>query len=232
MTEKLTQQNKNLADFAYITSHNLRSPVSNLNTLLSLYETEEDPAEKEMLFSKFGIVINHLTSTLNELIEALKVKVNTDVELETLSFEDCFNKTVEIIAGKILQHQVTITSDFSKVNEMEYNKEYLESIFLNLIGNAIKYRSPQRKPVIHVKTNLTDKKEIVLSIQDNGLGIDLERHGSKMFKLHKTFHRHPQAKGVGLFMTHAQIEALGGVITVESEVEVGTTFKVIFNKKS
>ena len=101
-------------------------------------------------------------------------------------------------------------------------------IFLNLISNAIKYSSPDRIPEIDIASNLVNKK-IMLTIKDNGLGIDLKKHGHKLFGLNKVFHRHPNAQGIGLFLTKAQIETMGGTIYAESEVNIGTTFYITLN---
>ncbi len=104
---------------------------------------------------------------------------------------------------------------------------YVDSILLNLLTNSIKYSSPERKPVIRIISEHIDEK-IVLTFSDNGLGIDLERHGDKLFGMYKTFHRNKDAKGIGLFITKNQIEAMNGWIEVESAVNVGTTFKLYF----
>jgi two-component system aerobic respiration control sensor histidine kinase ArcB len=108
---------------------------------------------------------------------------------------------------------------------------YLDSILLNLLSNAIKYRSAQRPPLIHVRAH-QEVDSVVLEVQDNGLGIDLVKNQSKLFGMYKTFHDNEDARGVGLFITKNHVEAMGGAITVVSEVEVGTTFKVCFNENS
>ena len=227
-TAELTARNKQLAEFNHITSHNLRAPVSNLNALLDLWKGEGNEDLKEVLFEKFEIVTNHLTVTLNSLIESLKVTNNIDVTVQKLSFKETLNKTEEILAAEILKTKTVIKSDFSNKDTILYNQIYLESIFLNLISNAIKYKSPDRTPEIRLKSNTVNGK-IKLSIKDNGLGIDLKRHGHKLFGLNKVFHRHPEANGIGLFITKTQIEAMGGSIYAESEVNVGTTFFITFN---
>ena len=229
LANKLTIQNTQLADFAQITSHNLRAPVSNLNSLLAFYNIAETEDEKVILFDKFETVINHLTETLNTLIKALKSKNEGIENMETITFDDILNKTKEILSGQILKTNAKITSDFSKSPNIEYNKFYLESIFLNLLSNAIKYKSEDRAPDIFIQSVIEDGVQ-KLTFKDNGLGINLKRHGHKMFGLNKVFHRHPDAKGVGLFMTKVQIESLGGSITVESEVNTGSSFKINFNK--
>ncbi|RXG23363.1 PAS domain S-box protein [Leeuwenhoekiella aequorea] len=228
LANKLTAQNTQLADFVHITSHNLRAPVSNLNSLLEFYNTSDTDEEKDILFEKFEKVINHLTLTLNTLIEALKTKSETDKALEVISLESVLSKTQEILSGEIIQSNIQITSDFEALKKVSYNKVYLESIFLNLMSNAIKYRSKEKLPKLHIMSQIIDKK-IILSFEDNGLGIDLMRNGNKLFGLNKVFHRHPEAKGVGLFMTKMQVEAMGGTIAAKSKVNEGTTFIINLN---
>ncbi|WBU89340.1 PAS domain-containing sensor histidine kinase [Cellulophaga omnivescoria] len=228
LTDNLLNKNRQLADFAHITSHNLRAPVSNLNSLLGFYNSATDEEDKAEIFGKFEIVIGHLTETLDTLVEALKTSNGAPTELKKLNFEDILNKTKEILTGEIEATNATIISDFSLVDSVLYSKLYLESIFLNLMSNALKYKSPDRDPVIELKTTLI-KNRITLTVKDNGLGIDLEKHGHKLFGLNKVFHRHPQAKGIGLFMTKVQIESLGGTISAKSQVNEGTTFIVTLN---
>ncbi|MEP2237585.1 MAG: PAS domain S-box protein [Maribacter sp.] len=226
--QKLSSQNQQLADFTHITSHNLRAPVANLNSLLEIYSYSDDEEERADIFDKFSNVIDHLSSTLNTLIEALKTKVgDANENLEKCDFNNAFENTTEILSGEILKSGATVTGDFSRISNIDYNSIYLESIFLNLIGNAIKYRSENRSPEINITSEIINGK-INLKFQDNGLGIDLKKHGHKLFGLNKIFHRHPDAKGVGLFLTKTQIEAMGGTITAASEVNVGTTFIINF----
>lgn len=228
-TQKLKSQNQQLADFTHITSHNLRAPVANLNSLLEIYSYAENDEERTDIFNKFSSVIDHLSSTLNTLIEALKAKVgDANENIEKVYFEDVFKDTSQILSGAILKSNAVIDTDFSQLTHISYNKIYMESIFLNLIGNAIKYSAEDRAPHIEIKTEV--KNEInIITFKDNGLGIDLKKHGSKLFGLNKVFHRHPDAKGVGLYLTKTQIEAMGGTISATSEVNVGTTFTIKFN---
>lgn len=228
LAQKLTVQNNQLADFAHIASHNLRAPVSNLNSLLGFYNTSESDEDKIILFKKFEKVILHLTLTLNTLVDAIKIKNNSAKEFEVISFEEVLDKTKEMLSGEIIKTGTIITSNFSQISKINYNRIYLESIFLNLVGNAIKYRVEDRTPEIVIESKIVNGK-IKLKFKDNGMGIDLEKHGHKLFGLNKVFHRHPEAKGVGLFMTKTQIEALNGNINAISEVNVGTTFNINFN---
>lgn len=228
LAQKLTIQNSQLADFAHITSHNLRAPVSNLNSLLDFYNSAESEQEKMSLFKKFEKVIHHLTLTLNTLVESLRTKNVSLEDIEEVFFDEVLTKTKEILSAQIMNTSAIITSDFSKIKKINYNKIYLESIFLNLLSNSIKYKAEYHAPKIFIESDLEDGK-IKITFKDNGLGIDLEKHGHKLFGLNKTFHRHKEAKGVGLFMTKTQIEAMGGEISASSKVNEGTTFYINLN---
>lgn len=227
LTKRLTHQNKQLEDFAYITSHNLRSHNTNLISLLNLYATEKNSQEKEIIFSKFVTTVERLGETLEQLVESTKIRADINVKKEEINFHEIFNKAKDTLEGQIQEMGAEIKADFEKVSTIKYNKIYLESILLNLLSNALKYSSPKRKPMVMLETKEINGKTMLV-VKDNGLGIDMDLNGHKVFGLHKTFHEHKAAKGLGLFMTKAQIEALGGEISLESEVDKGTEFRIIF----
>lgn len=228
---QLQQKNQQLLNFAHITSHNLRSPVSNLNSLLWLYKESQTEEEKALLFEKFETVIHNLSETLNELVDALKIQEDTGKKKESLLFEDIFKKVKDSMIGKIMETEAVVSYNFTKAPAIEYPRLYLESILQNLLSNSLKYRSQARTPVIYAET-LFEDGVLMLKFKDNGIGIDMNRHSDKLFGLNKTFHRHEEAKGVGLFITKTQVEAMGGSITAISEVDKGSTFIIHFNKKN
>ncbi|RZJ70898.1 HAMP domain-containing sensor histidine kinase [Flavobacterium sp.] len=227
--EELAYQNQQLNDFANITSHNLRSSSSNMQSLVSLVDEESSIEEYKNIFAMMKKVAHNLHESLNDLIEILRIKKNKALEKESVSFDEVFDKVVGTLQGDILNHKASVTSDFAQVKTVMFSKIYLESVLQNLIGNAMKYKSPERLPEIKAWTQYIDG-EIALHIQDNGLGIDLEKHGNKVFGMYQMFHKHPEAKGIGLFITKAQIENLGGTISVESDGKTGTTFIVKFGR--
>lgn len=114
--------------------------------------------------------------------------------------------------------------------EVKYAPIYFESILMNLISNAIKYKSEERLPVIRISALTNADGDKILQVKDNGMGINMKRNGGKIFKLHSTFARNKSGKGLGLFMTKQQIEAMGGEIEVDSELGVGTTFTINLDK--
>jgi len=224
-TTYLIKQNDVLENFAYIVSHNLRAPVSNLRPLLQFYKKEINLEKKDIYIDKIEISINNLNNILNELLDVIAIR--NDLKSETIDFESTLLKIIESFQGQIIESKAQITYDFSKVPEIEYPSIYLESIIQNLLSNSLKYKSSERIPVIHFETKLINNK-IQLSIIDNGLGIDLEENGTLLFGFYKTFHKHPEAKGLGLFLIKKQIEIMGGNITAKSQVNKGTTFEIIF----
>lgn len=228
LAKRLTHQNEQLASFAHIVSHNLRSHVGNLSSLLHLHKLAE-PKEKDDLFVMFEKVAQHLSTTLNDLIESVRIKEDISKERHVIYFQQVLTKTKEILASQILESNAIITHTF-RIQSIEYPSIYLESIFLNLLSNAIKYRSANRPLHVNLETVLKDG-ELILKVEDNGEGINLALHRDKLFGFYKTFTTRKDSKGIGLFITKTQIEAMGGTIEVESEANKGTLFTINFNKK-
>lgn len=229
IAEDLKLKNDQLEEFTQIVSHNLRSPVGNIITLLEFIENSVTEAEKSEYLNLLKVSAEKIQSTLTELHEVLRIKQNTNIEKTNLSFFETLAATKLLLHTQIVQSNTIIEADFSACETIFYPKVYLDSIMLNLISNAIKYSKKNVPPIIRIKT---EKKNgvCIMTCSDNGLGIDLEKNSQKLFKLHKTFHEHPESRGIGLFMIKNQIEAMGGSIKAESKVNNGTTFIVKFNE--
>jgi PAS domain S-box-containing protein len=228
LANHLQKKNAKLLNFAHVASHNLRSPAGNLKALLQFYKWAENQEEKDQLFEKIETVSASLSETLNNLVDSLKYQEDTEVKMEHLSFATVFDKIKQDITGQILQSDAQITTDFSKLPFINYPKDYLESILLNLLTNAIKYRSEERPLQVKIETEIRLEKPVLI-FSDNGLGIDMDKFGNKLFGLNKTFHGNAEAKGVGLFITKTQVEAMGGTIAVNSKLNEGTTFTIEFS---
>lgn len=230
LIRELTQINQDLRQFSYITSHNIRSPLSNLLGLLKMLNTSTitDPMTLTVL-EGFKTSTNQLNDTINDLLKILVIKENVNVQQELIDFETIWNKITQMTQQLIQDAGTTININFEKAPSVNFNISYLESILLNLLSNALKYRSNKRPLEIWVKTRNTSKG-IELIFTDNGLGIDLKRHKNKVFGLYQRFHNHPDSKGIGLYMVQAQVKSLGGNISVKSEVDKGTQFSILFKK--
>jgi len=229
IADDLKRKNEQLDEFTQIVSHNLRSPVSNIISLLDFYEKSSDEKEKISFITMLREASTKMSNSLHELNEVLKIKENKDIAHQELLFENVLANVKQQLNIQIADSKVVINTDFLRAPLISYPNIYLESIFMNLLSNAIKYRSPNRTPEISFSTH-QENGEILMKVKDNGLGIDLKKYGHHVFKLRKTFHKHPESRGIGLFMIKNQIEALGGEIFIESVENVGTTFTVKFVK--
>ena len=228
LIEELTKINKDLKQFSYITSHNLRGPVTNLISMVDLIETSDIQNERTLqLIQGFSTSTYQLNETLNDLINILIVKSNTNLDIESLDFDKVFAKVQQSIQSLIVESKAVIQTDFQSAPRIPFNQAYLESIFLNLLTNAIKYASPDRPLEIIIKSTVNQGKT-QLKFLDNGLGMNMAKVKDRIFGLHQRFHNHPDSKGIGLYLTHSQITAMGGSIEVESIENVGTTFTITF----
>lgn len=230
LREKLVKNNQDLQQFSFITSHNLRAPVANLLGLLNLFNKENisDPFN-EVLIEKFEDAANQLNNTLSDLIEILVLKSDSEIPLEEINLKNFTHQILKNIESKLTETETIITTDFKTINSIKYNKVYLESIFQNIITNAIKYRSNERKPVIHISTQ-EEEQWVIILFKDNGVGIDLNRYKDRVFGMYQRFHSEKEGKGLGLYIVKSQISAMGGKIEVESNLNIGTTFKVYIKK--
>ena len=231
LIRELTLNNKDLKQFSYITSHNLRAPLSNLSGLLNLIE--DIPIENEELkeildgFSKSTHLLNE---TINDLVKVVIIKDNPSIIKEKVIIKDIFENVFDQLSFLIGLYKPIIKIELEKASILSINKSYLESIFLNLMTNALKYRAPSRKLRISITSKVT-KASVTIVFKDNGIGIDMERNRDKIFGLYQRFHNYADSKGLGLYLVKSQVETMGGTITVESEVNKGTTFTLIFKNE-
>ena len=224
-------QNKKLINFAHIVSHNLRSHSANFSMLLQFLKSEDNEKEREHIENMLTQASDNLLETLENLNQVVDINTNINLKKEQLNIHDTIVKVQHSLAAFLDKNQVQFNNKVDKKLVVKSVPAYLDSIILNLLTNAVKYRDPNRKPVITLTTKKLDQK-VILSVSDNGLGIDLERYGDKIFGMYKTFHNNKDAKGFGLYLVRNQVEAMGGRITVNSEVDKGTTFNVYFNEES
>ncbi len=231
LIRELTQNNKDLKQFSYITSHNLRAPLSNLIGLLNLIE--EMPIENQELteiLNGFSKSTHLLNDTINDLVKVIIIKDNTSIQKEEIPLREVFENILSQLNFQIELYKPIIKLDFEKASTINVNKAYIESILLNLLTNSIKYKSEHRELKIDVSTKEVDNT-VVLLFKDNGIGIDLVRNKTKVFGLYQRFHNYPDSKGLGLYLVKSQVETMGGTIEIESEVNKGTTFTLIFKKE-
>ena len=220
--------NQELDDFIYAASHDLKSPINNLEGLIILCQVEEvmKPSGLELI-DNIQLSIARLRKTINGLTDVMKTDKSPMDDVEENSFESILNE-FRMENNYLLQEaEAEINTDLD-VQKIRYSKVGMKSILQNLLTNAVKYRSPQRKCVILIRT-FTQAGKIILQVSDNGLGMDLDRNRDRLFKMFNRLHDHVEGTGVGLYMIKRIIERHGGSIVVKSQVNKGTTFSITLN---
>jgi signal transduction histidine kinase len=225
-SEMITQNSK-LQQFAYIISHNLRAPIARLLGLSDLVERETKPKEKEKIIQLMRMASKELNEVITDIGEVLVIQKAGNKVLEKVNLQENLDKVRRILSKEINETKTVIQSNFSQAKTFKSFQTYIESIFLNLISNSIKYRKPNERPLINISASINNGY-ITLKFKDNGMGINLKRDKQNLFGLYKRFYFHVEGKGLGLYLVKTQVEALGGTIEVKSELDTGTEFIIKF----
>jgi PAS domain S-box-containing protein len=224
----LTKANNELKQLTYTTSHNLRSPVNNLLSIFNLIkdkkiENEEIAELLDMLEESTG----NLRNTLNNYVDSLIQKKSLNIAVGPISFTEALNEITNSLRSLIIDTKTIINSNFNEIDLITFNKAYLESIFLNLISNSIKYAKPNTYPQIFIESK-KGNGIATLIFRDEGLGFDLEKDKDRIFGFNQTFHENKDSKGIGLYLVHNHVTSLGGQIDIDSRINEGTTFTITF----
>jgi two-component system, sensor histidine kinase and response regulator len=233
MNTELKKVNNDLDNFVYTASHDLKAPVSNIEGLVNaLNDCINDPKSHTedvmVLLEMIGRSINKFKGTIQDLTEITKIQKNLDEEIEIVDINDVLDDIKLSIQELVINSQAEIKVDFNNCSQIRFSRKNLKSILYNLLTNAIKYRDPNKKLKIFIKTKEAGDF-IVLSVKDNGLGMDL-KPDTKIFSMFKRLHDHVEGSGIGLYIVKRIVTNAGGKIEVESKVGEGSVFKVYFMK--
>lgn len=224
---ELSQNNNDLKQFSYVTSHNLRAPIAHLLGLTSLID-HDNIQDKSLVKILEGIRQSALNfdDTVKDLAKVLIIKDQTSISKKRIYLLTVLDKVIKQLDLKY-NRDLDIVYDFGIEPVVQFTNAYMESILLNLFTNALKYKSFARKLAIRISLH-KEENFIVLKFSDNGIGIDTEKYKDKLFKLYQRFHNQSEGKGLGLYLIKTQLDALGGTIEIESKIDVGTTFIIKF----
>lgn len=226
ITADLIQHDKDLEQFTYIISHNLRAPVANILGLADMMRDHELDNEAKMeVFDRVVQSIKNIDTVIKDLNQVLQTREMLNAKKEVVYFDNIIEAFQASIHDIVLNEKVQFNYNFDDAESIFCIPSYINSVFYNLLSNSIKYRKPGVPPVITVKSCKLSGK-IELHFKDNGKGIDLEKHSPHVFGMYKRFDPGMEGKGLGLFMVKTQIEALGGTIKVKSKPDVGTEFVI------
>jgi PAS domain S-box-containing protein len=228
LLNNLTNINRDLKQLTYSTSHDLRLPVSNLLSIFNLMDVSKIEDQETLEFiDMLKSSTENLKDTLNNYVDSLNRENVLTVHAGELDLNESLNTVLHALGSLIQQSKATINVDFSAFAKINFNRAYLESIFLNLVTNSIKYTRTDYAPVITIST----KKENgvnQLIFADEGLGFDMDKVKDKVFGFNQKFHNHADSKGIGLYLVHNHIVSMGGRIAIESEPNAGTKFIISF----
>lgn len=219
----IIDQNNRFKDFTNIINHDLRTHIGNIETLASFMIEEKPSLKNDGNFNMIKDCILNLNTTLAQLNDTITNNLSFNKRLKPLQLHQYIEKTFKDTQSLAKVNEVQLINTVSKEILIQAEPAYLNSILLNFITNAIKYKSKERDAFVKLSSELKEGK-IRIIIEDNGLGMELEKYASKLFEPHTTFHNHKDSRGVGLFITKKHIELLGGTILIESKIDVGTTF--------
>ena len=221
--EIIEANNSRLFKFANYVSHNLKSHVNNLELTSQLVEEDNLQEEQKELFNNYREIAKSLSRTVAQLNEVVSIQNRGLEKRSTINLEDVLNKCTGELQSLISKEDAYIYSDFSEVPEVEYIQDFMDNIFLTLIKNGISNKQPDRKPEIKAYSIEEDGKYSII-IEDNGVGINMEKDGDRIFHMTKSSSYDSNNESVGLFIVKNQVEALGGKITVESRMGYGSKF--------
>lgn len=224
--EEMYRQNKDLQQFTYIVSHNLRAPLANALGLVDLLSTlPKESADYEATLLNLHTSTRQLDNVLRDMNTILSIRDKHGVdEPEQVALADVVSQAYQNLEDAVQQCGGTVTLNIPSGLNVMGNRAYLYSIFFNLLSNAIKYRSDERALHITVSAVTEPNADVRVTVSDNGSGFDLQRAGADVFRLYKRFHSTQPGRGMGLYLVKTHVETMGGRIEVESTVDQGTTF--------
>ncbi len=227
---QLDRTNKDLDNFVYTASHDLKAPILNVEGLLKALErqlsrqTRQDETV-EQIYKLLYSSVSRFKNTILDLTEVARISKESPEDLATIALGEVLGEVLEDLEPQIQQARAQVEVRLNG-QEIPFSRKNLKSILYNLVSNAVKYRSPERELLVQI-TCLTQGDYHVLQVEDNGLGMDM-RQEEKIFALFKRLHTHVEGTGIGLYIVKKIVENAGGKIEVKSQVGVGSTFRVYF----
>lgn len=222
--------NNELKHLSYTTSHDLRSPVNNLISMFHLLDVNKiSDHEIREYIEIIKSTTESLSEMLNNSVDLLIKKDRLPVNVENVKISESLDSVLNSINSLLEVSKVKLTTSFSAFDEITFNRAYLDSIFLNLITNSVKYAQPGISPVISIATAETSGiKQLILT--DNGMGFDMPKVKDRIFGLNQKFHNHSDSKGIGLYLVYHHVTNLNGTIDIESRINEGTQFIISFKE--
>ena len=227
--DRLTRTNADLDTFVYSASHDLKSPITNIEGLLLALRQQLPPAALRAelvprLLEMMDGAVDRFQQTLGHLTDVSRLQqVLFEQPAEAVDFPALVEAVRLDILPELTAAAATLTLDVASCPTLYFPAKNLRSILYNLLSNAVKYRAPDRAPEILLRCRPAAPGQVVLAVQDNGLGLSEQQQG-ELFQLFRRLHSHVSGSGVGLYMVKKMVDNAGGTLTVQSQPGVGSTF--------
>jgi light-regulated signal transduction histidine kinase (bacteriophytochrome) len=216
----LQRINADLDNFVYIATHDLLSPLSNIEfSIQNMNEIKVTDPEFEEYLSVINSSVKKFSALIKDIAAISKIEADMK-DMEIVDIDEILDNVEWALANKIKSTNATLLRNF-KIKQLRFSKKNIRSILFNLVSNAIKCKG-KYDPLITI-TTVSGGGNLILSVQDNGIGIEKEKMG-KIFDLYGRLHHEIEGQGIGLYLARKIITAAGGTITVESEAGKGSKF--------
>ena len=230
--QSLKEKNEMLDSFVYRVSHDLKAPANNIQSMLFLLKKYMD-TDNEMIreiIQHIEKAIRNLDRTIIDMLEMTKVEKGQYVSVQN-NLKAAVEEQLNIFASEIYRKEIHVENLIEPSTNIQIPKENLTSILHNLISNAIKYSDSGKSEKHLIFRSVENGEYLKMEVEDNGIGIDLNTHRSKVFKMFQRFHSHVEGSGVGLYIVKKIMDMQGGSVDIKSQPGVGSTFIIKFNKE-
>lgn len=229
--QRLIHINVDMDNFIYTASHDLKAPISNIEGFLTVLKRQlpADSVQNERIQQALSLIaasIGRFKKTIKDLSNITQLQKESNQAMTQVPLADIIEDVRLDLENLIQETEARLELDLDACPDIRFLEKNLRSIVYNLLSNALKYRSPTRKPLVYISCESTPDYK-VLTVADNGLGIDLAKK-EKVFAMFGRLHTHVEGSGVGLYMVKKMLENAGGSIEVESRLGQGSTFRAYF----
>ncbi|MBF9221957.1 PAS domain-containing sensor histidine kinase [Hymenobacter ruricola] len=225
---RLLRTNEDLDNFVYTASHDLKQPINNMAGIFeeltrTAYFRDPDAIK---LITYFERALAQIFGTIDDLSAIVRgQRQQQEVPAEPVSLAPLVAEIINSLQDQVKQAGARFELDFDTCPTVQFVRPNLQSLLFNLLSNSLKYAAPGRVPLIRLScTPDAVSGRPILTVQDNGLGIDMERYGTQLFQLFRRFHTHVEGTGMGLYLVNRIVQIHGGRLEVSSAVDEGTTF--------
>lgn len=230
LNNSLQAVNKQMTEMAKVASHDLKSPLLNIRSLIGFIQECELDDEASLLMEKIAISADRMEETVNALSEVL-ISTSQDADAIGIDVAQEVSRTLDSVHLQVLEAKAQVRLDFTSCPQLYFSSVRFRSIVQNLLTNSLKYRHPERNLEIELQTTVREGQAVLIH-KDNGRGMDLSVHGGKLFGLFQRFHKDIEGSGIGLYLANRFVTEQGGRIEVNSTPNEGAEFRVFFGFKS